>query len=67
LLFTICCIGATAILSKLAEGASMGELILLFVLAIGSGYAYGTFQMYYLYEALIDNAIKEIKKDSDGK
>ena len=67
LLFTICCMGSTAILSKIAEGRSLFELSVLFVIAIGAGYSYGTFQMFYVYEKQIASAIETIKKETDGK
>ena len=64
LAFTICCLGTTFVLSKLAEGASIFETAFLFVIAIGCGYAYGTFQMYRVYEAQVNKLMASLK-DSD--
>jgi hypothetical protein len=65
LLFTICCLGTTFVLSKIAEGAPILELAFLFVIAIGCGYAYGTFQMYRVYEAQISEIIASLKDNDE--
>jgi hypothetical protein len=50
-------------LTKLSEGASTYEIAFLFVLAIGSGYAYGTFQMMAVYEEQVSAAIERLKNE----
>jgi hypothetical protein len=63
--FTVCCLGTTFVLSELAEGASIFENAFLFIVAIGSGYAYGTFQMYRVYEQQVVKMMASIRDNNE--
>lgn len=60
LLYTLFSLGTSSILAKICGGGL--PMAFLFVIIMGAGYSYGTFQMMFFYKNKIKKFLEELKK-----